>query len=382
MRMWHFIRTRWKIIFSNRWQFILMLFLPLVVFWGADQLLKKGSDELKVPVIMVNEENDETVQTIIERVKQNDTLKVMERSKAQALQMLERNQAEAAVVFTEELDEQLKQGKIEDVIQLYEAPNAISTGLIEEFVASEVIRLASNGKAATYLDNEFSGDQLYEYAWQYTDQQWEPQPLMTVNYETSGESKTVDNKDSDRAPFLHGLLSIYILLISFYIQTWVMTERSGGLASRTGMFGVNKLNRYFSNLIGTFTLLLFTVLPVSFYLMVGSDKTLHHGLLLSCYVFTCIGISFLFANLFNNKMFYHLTGVAVTIITGVFGGSFIKLEAFSERLMQSAEYTPQHWFLSGLSNANSSTELIILIGIGIVTMIFGLGIGVVRHDRN
>ncbi|MGM7702992.1 ABC transporter permease [Pseudalkalibacillus sp. Hm43] len=382
MRMWHIILTRWKLILSNRWQFVFMLILPLVVFWTAEQLLKQGSDELKVPVIMVNEENDETVQTIIERVKQNKTLRVMEHSKTTALEMLERNQAEAAVLFTKNLAEQLKQGKIKNVIHLYEAPNAISTGLIEEFVASEVIRLASNGKAATYLDEEFNGDKLYEYAWKYTDQQWEPQPLMTVSYELDGQSVAAEKQSSDGSTLLFGLLSIYILLINFYLQDWVLTERRSGIASRTRMLGVSKLTRYISNLVGTSFLLLLTLLPVSLYLLIGFTDFFQKGWMIAGYLFACIGISFFIANLFTEKMFYHLTAVAFTIVTGILGGSFIKLEEFSGRLMLAAEYTPQHWLLSGLISSDSGTNLYILFFIGLGLIIFGLGIGVVRHDRN
>ncbi|MGP4079020.1 ABC transporter permease [Pseudalkalibacillus sp. R45] len=220
MRMWHLIRTRWKITLSNKWQFLLMLILPLLVFWGAEQLLSKGSDQLKIPVIVVTEEENETVTTIINRIKDNETLQIIEKSEVEAKRLLETNQAEVAVVFTKGIEEKVKQGEIKGVIQLWKAPNAISTGLVEEYVASEVIRLASNGKAATYLANQFNGANVYEYAWKYTDDQWEPKPLMTIKHEKAGKQAQNQKTEKNTKPLLFGMLSVYILLISFYIQTW------------------------------------------------------------------------------------------------------------------------------------------------------------------
>ncbi|WP_221567027.1 ABC transporter permease [Alkalihalobacillus sp. TS-13] len=381
MRMWHLIRTRWKIILSNKWQFLLMLILPLTVFWGAEQLLSKGSAQLKIPVIVVTEENNDTVSTIIERLKKNETLQIIEKSSDDAKRLLATNQAEAAVVFTKGLEEKVRQGKINDVIRLWKAPNAISTGLVEEYVASEVIRLASNGKAATYLANEFNGADVYEYAWKYTDDQWEPEPLMTIKLEKAGKQAQNQKTEKNTKPMLFGMLSIHILLISFYMQTWVMTERENGLASRTGMFGVNRLTCAFSNLLGSVTVILATLLPVSIYLLFDDGDFEQKGLLLIAYVIACGGIGFLLANLMNNTLLYHLIAVATTVLTSVLGGSFIKLEEFSDRLANASQYTPQHWFLNGLMRSTTTIEMTILFGSGLGLMILGLGIGAVRHDR-
>ncbi|WP_261131714.1 ABC transporter permease [Bacillus sp. Marseille-Q3570] len=381
MRMWHFIRTRWKITLSSKWQFLLMLILPLLVFWGADQLLSKGSDQLKIPVIVVAEEENETVTTIIERVKENETLQISEQPMTEAKRLLETNQAEAAVVFTTGFEEKIKQGEINDVIRLWKAPNAISTGLVEEYVASEVIRLASNGKAATYLSNEYDGKNVYEYAWKYTDDQWEPEPLMTIEHEKVGSPVQTQKPERNLKPVLFGILSIYILLISFYLQTWVMTERTNGLASRMGMFGVNRFTRSFSNLLASVAVILASLLPVSIYLLLGDGDFVQKASLLIAYVIACAGIGFLIANLLNNTLLYHLIAVAITVVSGVLGGSFIKLEEFSVLLENVSQYTPQHWFLNGLTRSTTTTELTILFGFGIGMIILGLGIGAVRHDR-
>ncbi|MCF6138799.1 ABC transporter permease [Pseudalkalibacillus berkeleyi] len=380
MRTWHFIRNRWKITLNHRWKFIFMLLLPLLFFWTTEQLLSKGSEQLKIPLIIVDEESSQMTEKIINRIKENETLHITEQSKYEALQMLKRNEAEAAVVFTKGLTEQLGKGEIKDVIQLYTAPNAISTNLIEEYVASEVIRIASNGRAATYLNEEFNGSKLYEYAWEYADNQWEPEPLMTVNYETTGQSKT-SVVEKDHSPILFGLLSVYILLLSFYLQTWVIHDRKSGIASRTGMFGVSVLNRKLSNLFGVFTLITITMLPSVFYLLKDSDHLLTDGALLLGYMAVCTTISFLIASLFNSYKLYHLMGITITVVSGILGGSFIKLEAFSERFLFASKFTPQYWLLSGISHADNNLNLFIFGITGMSLIILGFGIGVIRHDR-
>ncbi|WP_349408683.1 ABC transporter permease [Pseudalkalibacillus sp. SCS-8] len=381
MRLWHFIRARWKIIISHRWQFLLMLLAPLIFFWGAEQLLSKGSANLKVPVIFVAEEQNETTETIIDRVRKNDTLQVHVKEKDEALQLLKQNKAEAAVVLTEGIEEKLKKGEIKGVVHLYKAPNAIATGLIQEYVASEVIRFASNGKAATYMAQEYDEENMYEYAWNYTDEQWEPKPLMTVDYKISGEKETATQTEKNITPLLYGLLSIYILLISFYHHTWVMTERANGLASRTGMFGVNRFTRYIGNLIGTMTVIMVTVLPASLYLFIGDGSFVENAALLAGYIVACSGVSFLLATLFTGISFYHLVAVALTFVSGFLGGSFVKLSELSDVLARAAIYTPQHWLLKGLGSSGNTTELQLLLLIGAGMIILGLGIGAIRHDR-
>ncbi|MGP4079021.1 ABC transporter permease [Pseudalkalibacillus sp. R45] len=161
----------------------------------------------------------------------------------------------------------------------------------------------------------------------------------------------------------------------------VMTERGNGLASRTGMFGVNRLTRSFSNLLGSVTVILASLLPVSIYLLLGDGDFAQKGLLFIAYVVSCSGLGFLLANLLSNTLLYHLIAVALTVVTGVLGGSFLKLEEFSHRLANASQYTPQHWFLNGLTRSTTTTELIILLGLGVGSIILGLGIGAVRHDR-
>ncbi len=381
MKMWHFIRTRWKITLSYRWQFLLMLLLPLLVFWGAEQLMSKGSKQLKIPVLIVKEEDNQTVSTIIERIKENKTLQVIEESREEAMRLLETNQAEAAVIFTKGTEEKLNDGEITDIIQLWESPNAISTGLIEEYIASEVIRFASNGKAATYLANEHEEDGLYEYAWQYSDDQWEPEPLMTIEQENAADLTQPQAPEKNLKPLLFGLMSIYILLISFYMQTWVITERSNGVASRIVMFGVNRLNRSLSDLLGSITIIVATLLPVSIYLLYGNGAPLQKGLLILSYIIASTGISFFLANLLNSTLLYHLIAVAIAVITGILGGSFFKLEEFSEWLNNVSYYIPQHWFLSGITRTDTTMELTMLFTIGAGLIIIGLMIGAMRNDR-
>ncbi len=379
MKLWHFIRLRWKIVVSNRWQFLTMLLAPLFIFLGTEQLLTKGSDNLKIPVILVAEEQNETTETIIQRIKENETLHTHVKPKAEALKMLERSEAEVAVVFTKGIEEHLKKGEIKGVIHLYEAPNAIATGLIQEYVASEIIRFATNGKAATYMAKEFNVENMYEYAWNYADQQWEPKPLMTVNYETSGQPPSSVKPSKTIPPLLYGLLSIYIMLISFYHQTWVMTDRINGLSTRTGMFGANRLMRSFGNLIGALTLVVVTILPVGLYLFMESNL-ISNMTLISGYIFACIGISFLLANLFTGALFYYLVAIGVTFLSGVIGGSFIKISEFSVRLANASTFTPQHWLFHGLASSQSTPALTILLLTGSGMIILGLAIGAIRHD--
>ncbi|WLD93042.1 ABC transporter permease [Alkalihalobacillus sp. AL-G] len=379
MKTWHIIRARWKNHFSHKRQFLALLFIPLLVLWGADQLLKTGSTQIQIPIVFVVEEESDTATTLIERISDKEAIHAIKRSKEEAKRLLETNQAESAIIFKENIEEKLKNGEIEGVIELWESPSAISVGLIEEFVASEVIRLASNGKAATYLAENLDGDKIYEEAWAFADGQWEPEPLMTIDYKTAGESalpspepSSSSNKSSS---LLYGILSVYILLISFFLHSWVLENRSNGVASRSGMFGVSRFTQLAGNFFGTVAFTAFTLIPVSIFMLSTTDEVY----LLLAYLFASMGIGFFLNHLFTSRSLYQLVAIAFTVVTSIIGGTFIKLAEFSKTFASATTYTPQHWFLEGLAQ-DPSTSLLILISIGVGTMILGFGTGAIRHD--
>ncbi|WP_257350221.1 ABC transporter permease [Pseudalkalibacillus decolorationis] len=386
MNMWHIWRTRWKIHVSQRIQFLVLLIVPLLVFWGGDQLLKSSSGQVKIPIVFVAEQENDTVNLLIERISNKETIYAIERSKEEAKRLLETNQVEAAVVFTDDIEEKLRAGKIEDVIKLWESPSAISIGLIEEFVASEVIRLASNGKAATYLEDELNGEDVYAEAWAYADGQWEPKPLMTIDYKTGGEESATSETDSktdssNPSPLLYGLLSVYIMLISFFLITWVFEDRRNGVALRSGMFGVSRLTQLSANILGTFSYTGFTMIPVSIYFIISMDGNLERlALGIIVYLIACIGISFMISQFIQSRMLYQLVAIAITVFTSLIGGSFLQISEFSSMFETVAKYTPQQWFLNGIFTGEISTSIIILAAIGLGSMIIGLGRGVLRHD--
>ncbi|MCG3056656.1 hypothetical protein KZ287_31305, partial [Escherichia coli] len=80
----------------------------------------------------------------------------------------------------------IKKEDYEETIELVKMPASVATSVVEEVIASEVTRLSSNSKAAIQVERLYERyrwekpETLWEDAYRYTDEQWKPEPLMTI----------------------------------------------------------------------------------------------------------------------------------------------------------------------------------------------------------
>ena len=81
-------------------------------------------------------------------------------------------------------------------------PNFLATGVVRELVASKITRLTTTIKASNRVVNLMErrfgklseSNQLWNEAYEYTDKQWEPEPLMTIDYRDNGDKKAKESR--------------------------------------------------------------------------------------------------------------------------------------------------------------------------------------------
>jgi hypothetical protein len=224
-------------MFSRPVEWIFLLLVPVCTVWLMSHLLTETLDTTHIPVVVVDEDRTAYSGAVVDRLHQLEQLQVTLADREAALRTLRTREAEAVFVLEEGFQARVVDGSTEQIVKLYQSPVSVTSGLLSESVAGEVMRLVSNVKAADetllYMDefglrdrvgheeaaeggrstasedaaaegpagseDTVSPDaaaaalepapypaqrsELWEEAWRHTDAQWEPEPLMGMHYE-------------------------------------------------------------------------------------------------------------------------------------------------------------------------------------------------------
>lgn len=445
-----FMFYRMKIIVHNPKQLLLLLCLPLLVVALLETVISKTVVEGKIPIAVVDEDDSDYSRTVIARVAKTPHVALEMCSRKEAVRRIEAQTADLAFVFKEGFQANIAQGQYRELVDLIESPASLSSGLLKEVVASEIMRFVSNATAANdvvayYTEKGLITAQekkpLWQEAWHYTDAQWEPEPLATMVYREGGDvlSLNGDNTDSDDlrgkvdaarpnedtdgagdvnpevrntartdAPNTEahkltdegmrafGLLSVALMLLTFYLNDWLVKEKQQHVLTRVSVVGASKLRYIVGNGCGASLLVFVSFLLAAGYFISGASLSWWRIVLVcvvvSAYIGACFSIATLFASFARGHKQMHLFGLMTVVATSVIGGSFINLAEVSSRFASLAALTPQQWLLSAVRGTLSEGDfwttvpkilpsLGVFAAAGVVLLSISLLLLEGRHDR-
>ncbi|OZM57221.1 hypothetical protein CIB95_07085 [Lottiidibacillus patelloidae] len=370
---------RFKILVSTWRQLLLLISFACLALIIAYVITVQDSTITKIPIAIVDLDQTEYSELVVNRLENKPSLNIIEKgTKDSALELIKADEIEAIYTFKKGFMDNLENGNNENLVSLIRGPSAISVGLVNEIVASEVNRLSTNVASAEYVIAKYEQyelntyEELWQDAWENTDQQWEPVPLLTMDYEEIGAYSKQDlevishNNSTNKLVFIVGLLSTMLMLYVFIQNQSLINEKNNGTLLRL-TFTAIKPQTYF--LICAITLLLISFLllaPVSIYLLLAYQIQIHIFIKIILasllYIFCFITISLCITTLLRSLKLYHLMMVLLAISFTIFGGTFFKLSDLSNRFASLAYFTPQHWYLSIIRNilANQSFEVYLL----------------------
>ncbi|MGJ9382991.1 ABC transporter permease [Salipaludibacillus sp. CF4.18] len=164
--------------------------MPLVILLAVHFTLAETVSEVRIPIIVVNEDQSETSQEILRTFEELDhMIQLIESTMSQGTKRLLRGEADAIIYLEEGFEEKIFAGDNQDLVTLIHTPSSLSAGLLREVVASEVMRYVSNSSASHYLlpyASEFSPEslvneeQLLEETRTYANEQWNPSPPLDL----------------------------------------------------------------------------------------------------------------------------------------------------------------------------------------------------------
>jgi ABC-2 type transport system permease protein len=335
----------------KKWTTWLLLLFPVLLAVGAGGLIEKQGSEIGIPVVFVDKDNSTSSKFVVNRLKKQDLLDVSTATQKEAFRRLGQNKVDSVFIIEEGFEEKIKHEEREGVIKLVSTPSSLTYHIVRELVASEVTRLTSNAKAANRViaiydkrKMNIDKEEVWKDAYRYSDDQWEPEPLMTIEYKQEGEKFGNRETKGSFNSYL-GLWSFSVLLLCFVMNEWILKERLLFSRMRTTYKG---LAAYLYGKLGSQLLFLFGSAALSF----GVLSYFHHTpmnikVLVSMIIFSLFSsmLSMFMASFIRSSGNYYLLSFLVVMMISAFGGSFFPLSDFSPSLAHISAWMPQSLFV-------------------------------------
>ena len=375
-----------------------MLLIPLLITFmvGHVQTYERQN---RVPIALVDEDNSAYAKQVVNGFAKHQEIQVIQTDETKALSLVENYQAEAAFIIQKGFAEAVQRGDIEGIITLVKSPNSQSYDLIKDMLASEVMRLHMNVAAADwtlrlYKENHLyqgqqSDQELWQSVWDYADSLWEPQPMMTLDYQERRGAFAVTEEHipiSVLTSVSTGMVIMFLMLMIMFHSSWIIEERNNATLKR--LISISGLLRkyYMASIIALFCLaglqllLMALLMKVLFgvHLFWGSWQ----GVILATYIFAVIALGMLLASLFKTPVQMQAGAPAIALLTSIVGGCFWSFIEPSKQLKELAFCTPQGWALEAMKGIAMETyQIQDVLTTALLLLLFGLVVCVVSFWR-
>lgn len=333
------------------------LSFPLLLTIIFSTLFQETVKQSAIPIAIVDYDESEFSKLIIKRMKEHKGIEVMELEETSAIRGLKRGEVDTVFIMKQSFEQQLLLEKREKTVELWTTPLSMATGIVKEVMGSEIIRITSNIKAGNWV-TEYMGKQkelthiqqenLWLRAYNYSESQWEPEPLMTIQHETANEQiisraspKTI-NKSSIGYWSLFTMLFCFVLTESLIKERNAIIPRIRGMYNNVGVFILQKGVAFFLILL---TQALFSLSILHYFNLID----IHISFLghLGMFLFFCLTISIGLGCHINHLGFYYGLGLVIVLCTSIASSVFFPIADLFEKIVYIAEFFPQEWLVSG-----------------------------------
>ncbi|WHY87503.1 ABC transporter permease [Neobacillus novalis] len=333
---------------------LLIFFVPLGLTLIVGHMVEKGQKQLEIPIAIIDEDHSDFSRLLVDRISSQAKLHLYKVSGENAERMLLKNDVDSVFVIKKGFQKRLLTGQREEIIDVWTSPSSIAEGIVREVIASETARLTSDVKAADWvvkvfknLDIHIDQSKTWNAAYHYTDSQWEPEPLMTIQYdqlylEESGE----DRKELGDSPYLR-LWTFFTMLSCFLTSDWIIREK--GVLFLRIQSTYHGLVSYLLQSTGALFLFHSFQTMLAFYIF-GKINIIQMRpellMLMIVYPFVCMALSVWSASFTKQIGSYYIVSFLFVIIIGILGGSFFPVQEFSSTLLKLSMFFPQNLLLS------------------------------------
>lgn len=392
MRFLSILKNRLRVLFSDKLFVLAILVIPILLSLISGYAQRKEKLGY-VPVFLVDDDKTDSSKLLVERLYEKEGLQVKKGLLQDGQKEIRNNNMEAMIVIEKGFEKNLNNGNINSLITLIKSPSTYSAELIKEFIASEVLRIYSTDFTYNWLSTKFDDINRQDVG-KRIDEQWQPDPIMTITYEEV-EVNTRGDRTITIPPFAAaslGLLILFVMLGLLFGSGWLCEEKLNGTIQRTMSVKGALLPLFLGNIValfimGLFLTAVFIVIQWVFFgvLLINGPLSL---LVIVLYILCVASISMFLATVFETPHQLQASAPVLALITGIMGGCLWNLAGVPKPLLSMALLTPQGWTLQALTNLFAAPDqweyasfTAIMLGGASIMMIFLSYFGLKRAIR-
>lgn len=307
---------RWK---YQKISLLFWLLFPLLCTLLLMPLINKVTDDTKVPIGLVVEEESILVSELVDEIEENDWLAVQQLNEREALNLLEKHELDSVFVIRKGYEENIYKSRRNRLIKGYTSDLSFAYTPVSELVISHVQRHAGRVKAVLEIQKLYQAHDtvmpksLDELVAESKEIEAEQQLL-----ETSIVYYGQDDHERDHISIIQPwLIWAYLsLLATFLLFDWIIKERTAEARSRFSFMAIS-FKRYLVQNLLVYTVLLFIFDLMAWMIFGGNQRS---GLfLLSLLTFRAmLNLSiFLLALKVRKPYHFYIVGFTVTIISAL-----------------------------------------------------------------
>lgn len=382
---------RMKILFKNRTLLIISLVLPFIFFNLLGMVFKNSDEFTKIPITIIDEDNTDVSKRIVENIKENELLKIIEASKEEAFGLLHDNRIEAIYVLKYNLKENILKEDIHEIIDIYYLEESIAGAALGDVVASEVLPEVGDIKAAnnfvnvckkfniTDLENPFEESLRYSKSLRDSGKFHLPITIDINVPKSKKEARLSIDEGVLPKQFALGISLVFTMIYLIFCSTTIVKEKNSNVYKRLKVNGYSDFQLSMGNMLGVIGVGM-VLLIVQFTSLVGYfdiDKFSDIFEIITIYFIFTLSISsliLLFTSIFKNQTVLQSFAPLFVILLGLLGGCFWSIELYPENLQSLARLTPTYWGLDALVDilifkvpfSEIANNLVILLAMGVI----------------
>ncbi|GGB27838.1 hypothetical protein GCM10011409_01420 [Lentibacillus populi] len=363
--MKYIIETRflhWK----RHWPSLLFwLLIPLIATIGIAKAANAVTDDSKVPVGIVMEDESDAASELRNEIKSTPFIRVYQLEEDVALYRLKKHQLDSVFVIHDGYEEEIREGSRNRLLTSYRSDLSFAYTPVKEMILSYIQQETGRSKAA-YTVQELIGHYQSTKQWTWDEivakskEIQSEQDLLKTSFSFGDTENSSQNND---AQLFHiwGLWAIFSLLSTLLLFDWIIHEKHASVNVRFAFMRYSFKHYLVFNFI-IYTVLCFIVdlLSVSIFSIIFQEQISIWSL--TSFRLTLSIAAFLMANLFRRQFLYYTTAFAIALIMAVASGAIIPNTGMIQKWPWVDMLNPLQPFLSG-GSANLATCIIMLFSI-------------------
>lgn len=374
---------RMKLIIMNKFNLFVLLFSLGVFVLLINSLSLGAKERSNIPIGLVNLDYSKTANQLVNNVKAVPALYVYEEREEKLKELLYNEEIQAYFIIKEGYEAAIKEGKLNDIIEMYYLDNNNAVKIISDIFAGEMLyKICSYKGINIYKELSFNWDENFadtNSLNQQNDSLNQYQELIEEEYEQYADSI----KDSPELEFtfdiklwnlsnntlqqaeiqnsllyqqiIVGILGMLIAFIAMFLSSGTVIDKENGIDNRIRISALKVSELAMSQILLTtiiqgsmsfiFTIILYIRFEFGHYLQFVSLY-----LLILLFSFLYVLWFMLIGKLINGVGKYQVMGVFSIFIFGIMSFLHLFRGFFHFKILNILKFVPNSWFIDGFTD--------------------------------